>query len=418
MVSNVGVKLTRLISKSVGNAVKAGTKVPLGKGEPLLPPSGAKTFDLVEGIGAKGKRFLLGIFKNKNGETLSQTTRFSNGTEIHIERTANKVLNSLDTTRTVTVNGVKKNVSHTSLSGLSGSDGSVNIVKSFTNSGNSGNYGGYELLRPGQSPRGVSYQYKYDGSPATINYKNMQGKKLNLSEEELQYLPFATQRAGLVLNPQGQPNWLFLSFPVGNVEKEVALAQKIQERVHGIMGILPKAKVANLENISNFEHGGICDTFGTLQIKLSPKLLDKTSILDTMAHEVQHAADAIKGFRVTNSWLTANLGRLSKAKKYAKFFKKHDNPAERLGAEILLRTSIPRRKVFQKLGNMKIGSPEYQEAFELRKLQFQCLTPEYKLASKAEHDAFPVEQRAIKREGEELNKLGQIASKILNFIIA
>lgn len=229
-------------------------------------------------------------------------------------------------------------------------------------------------------------------------------------------MPFATQRIGIDLNPQGQAFFSFLPFPVGNVEKEVALAQKIQERAHGIMGILPKAKVTNLENPA---YGGECDVHGTLQILLSSKLSDKTLILSAMAHEVQHAAEAIKGIRASNSRITALGGSLSKLKKEFKFIKKqHDDPIAKIGAEIALRSSTPRRKVFQKLGNIEMGSPEYIEALELQKQFKQTLRPEYRMATNAAHDAFPFEQRAIKRQLEEETKSAQITTKILSFIFS
>lgn len=136
MGSSIGVKVARLISKSVGNAVAAGKQVPFGKGRPpLIPPPGATTFDLIEGIGAKGKKYVSCIFKNKHGRTVSQTTRYSDGKEINIVNTVNKQINTLDTTITTNANGIK-NVSHTSLCMAPQADGSTYLIKSFTNSGN------------------------------------------------------------------------------------------------------------------------------------------------------------------------------------------------------------------------------------------------------------------------------------------
>lgn len=432
-----GQKVTsKLISKVVGTSTKGGIKLQGAHGLPVLTPAEACNFDLIKGVGTRG-HFSLYSFKDNNGKIIQHYTRYCDdkGKITDIITDIDKSTGCQNITRkTIDIGNItdgvfvpQKVLKETRYSSLlpqiNPVDNQLFFSKSFMRTTPHGDYGGLELLQKGKKPHGINYKYNWDGVPTKIKYRNALGQKLDLTEEEARYLPFVSRKYALIQ----QNNEVILAtqdFTKNRVNKKIGLAQIIQEKLHNIEGIMPRAKGVKTKNLHLIKTSGMTpkqwqkekgfvpkgENLGDGQINIATDTIeniDGVILLDLISHEMQHAADTIKMYRggadATREALK-NLGMTLE-----EFNVTHKAEFAGLDANGYI------KKVIEKFGLLKKGTPEYEEAVKLYEMNFSTCSAS-KLKSIEHHDGLDLEQRAIQREHQQLGVYNQICQKVGAFL--
>ncbi len=192
-------------------------------------------------------------------------------------------------------------------------------------------------------------------------------------------------------------------FTTEGAQKKINLAQIIQEKLHNIEGILPRAKAVETKDLQLikstdmtpeqfFAQKGFLpkgEHLGNGQINLVTNVdnnSDGILILDMISHEMQHAADAIKMYRGGEEASNEALKKVGMT--IEEWNKLHETEFNGLNVEEYI------KKVIDKKGPAIKGTPEYDEAVNLYEENFRAGA--FKdLTSVTQHDLLPTEQRAI-----------------------
>ncbi|MBP3924253.1 hypothetical protein J6E39_03325 [bacterium] len=431
----MNIKPVKLIQKSFGNIIKSGEKIHGSNGLSILPLANAKEYNLVEGIGAKG-RFSTYNFKDSNGKSIQHYTRYidDKGTVTDVVTDIDKTIGCINTARKTI------NVGKLDQEGNFIADGTVektdynsiiaNILEdklffsnSFVRLAKNGDMGGFEVLRRGKAPAGINYQYHWDGKPTQINHKNTKGRKLDLTESEQQYLPFI-MRKSVITERDGQPALLYQDFSADRFEEKVQLSQIINERLHNIEGIAPKIKTVKAKDLHSIktsekspeqwltEKGFVplAETLGNGQINVVndiAELKDGVNILDIVSHEIQHLSDMIKMYLGGKEASNEALNRVGMT--LEEYMKLHEK--EFAGID----TKSFQTKLLDEFGQFKKGTPEYEESVEIAEMNFKTVVAK-DLKSCEQHDEMGLEKRAINREFQQMTVLQNVAKKVGEFV--
>lgn len=430
--------VSRLFSKSVGNTIEGGARLQGANKLSVVAPTNASTYDLIDGIGQKGK-FSLYSFKDKDGNTIQHYTRYleDDGKITDVVTDFDNSIGSYNVTRKIVDAGhlkpdgsielkdTVKEVQYSSIIPQINPKDNTQLLytKSYMTMSPNGDFGGLELLQKGQKPSGASYKYHWDGSPAEINYKNTAGKKLDLTEEEYQYLPLVSRKY-IIIEQNGQPTLMTLDFTTERVNEKIGLIQLIQEKLHNIEGIMPRAKGVKTEDLHVVKTSGMTpeqwqatkgfapngENLGNGQINIAvdvPTNTDGAILLDLISHEMQHAADFIKMYRGGAEASNEALKRVGMTLK--EYEQKHSAASAGIDAKSYM------DKIIEKLGAAKKGTPEYDEAVDLYEMNFKTVAAK-DLKSVEEHDIMELEKRAKKREYQQMEFFNQICAKFGNFL--
>lgn len=435
---NITGNVSRLITKSIGNAVEAGQKLQHGKLSVVVPQE-AVACDIIEGIGKKGQ-FTTCAFKDADGRAVQHYTRYvkDNGNVTDVVTDIDTKYKCFNLKRTTTDVGVMKSdgtlegtpviqkIEHDSF--IPQYNPTNPEEKIFTRSSMTetpdGDFGGAELLLKGEKPAGVSYKYNWDGSPVEFNYKNNKGVKLDLTEEEQRYLPLVN-RQYVVLEQNGQPVIATMDFIPDRVQEKIGLIQTIQEKLHGIEGVLPKIKAVNsADDLHLVKTSGKTAEEWLAERGFLPKAenlgdghinvvvndaisKDAVTLLDLLSHEMQHARDYVKMYRGGDAASKEALERVGiTAEDYVKANKTELENVK--GDEYIA-------KVQKQLGIAQKGTPEYDEAVDLYEMNYRA-TAAKDLQSIEQHDSMDLEKRAIEREYQQVNFFNHVAEKIGEFL--
>ena len=423
----------KLFSKTVGNVVKAGEKITGAKGISFAAPENAKTYDFMTGFGKKGD-FQHYVFKDDNGNVVRLYTRYDKGnnrftdeiTDIDISHgTINtkreRVNIAPDATSSV------DEVKHSSMLTLIVPGGRKHVYqRSFMTMTPKGDRGGLELLQSGEKPVGFSHKYNWDGAPTQIEYKNALGQKLDLTEEEKMYLPFI-HRNYILYNNNGQIALATEDFTKGRVQEKINLAQIIQEKLHDIEGILPRAKAVKCKDLHSIKTSGMTleeyqaktgitplgEHLSNGQINLVIDVENQSDgliIMDKMAHEMQHAADAIIAYKGGEAASNEAMKRVGITEE--QWYKAHEaefaNGMLEEGKKFI-------QKVIDKKGLAQKGTPEYEKAVDMYEAIYKT-TAVKDLKSIEQHDNLDIEKRAINREFQQMTFVQSIVEKAANFL--
>lgn len=435
---NIAGNVSRLITKSIGNTVEAGQKLQHGKLS-IVVPQEAAVCDVFEGIGKKGQ-FTTYSFKDADGRAVQHYTRYikDNGNVTDVVTDIDTKYQCFNLKRQTIDVGVMKNdgrlelnptvqkVEHDSF--IPQCNPSNPEEKIFTRSSMTetpeGDFGGAELLLKGEKPAGVSYKYNWDGSPVEFNYKNNKGVKLELTEEEQRYLPLAS-RQYIVLEQNGQPMLATMDFIPDRVQEKIGLIQTIQEKLHGIEGVLPKIKAVNSADDLHLvktsgktekewlaEKGFVpkAETLGDGQINVVVNdaiSKDAVTLLDLLSHEMQHARDYIRMYQGGEAASNEALNRVGLT--IENYTKANRAELENIkGNEFI-------EKVQKKLGIVQKGTPEYDEAVDIYEMNYRT-TSAKNLKDIEQHDGMDIEKRAIEREYQQVNFFNRVTEKIGEFL--
>lgn len=414
-----------LSSKITGRIVQCGEKI-LGKnGLEICAPARACTYDVLTGIGKKG-HYQQYIFRSEKGKAVQIYTRYNkDGAVKDVVTDYGRVNRVFDIARKTSVNGNTESQYYASILPTQIETGEILFDKSFMEITEQGEFGGLEFLRSrGKKPVGLKFKYNWDGTPAKIEYKNTQGKTLNLTDEEARYLPFIPRRYVLV-EQNGQELLASVDFTTEGAQKKIGLAQIIQEKLHDIEGILPRAKAVKLKDLHLVKVSGKTpeqifadlgalpggENLGNGQINIATDFgaqADGYELLRIMSHEMQHASDAIKMYR-------GGVEASNEALKRVGLTLEEWNKANE--AEFAdLNASEYIKRVINKKGLVAKGTPEYDEAVKLYEMNYRTVSLKDQ-TSVAQHDALPLEQRAIEREKQQIEFWMQVGQKLSKFLL-
>lgn len=419
--ATTGNKIAKLLQKKVGQQIESRSIKEAGLS--IFAPENARTYDFVSGIGKKGQ-FNIFSFKDADGNLIKRFTRYLKDDNKYTDIITNIEKNSDVINRTQqTINGSLRSsericdqIDYSSLLRVN----DQKFLRSNTTLSKKGDFGGWDVLRKGRSAKGIKFDYNYDGKPTNIEYKNTNGIKLDITEEESQYLPFLPQKFN-ISRQNGTSKLFDTDFSTYNVQNRIKLSQIIQERFQKIKeGILPKARgirhndmlivrqnreLANTLRAKGTPYNAEAQGNGQIYLAIDiPNGTESRFVLSRMAHEMQHQAERIKSFCGGESALIdalKDLGIQSEktTKEYVDYFIKSNKEIyDRCVAEY---------------GLYKKGTPEYEEAVKLWK---DRITNQHSYKSKEEHDAINWEARAVNRELEQISLLGQIKTKVRNFL--
>lgn len=429
--ATTGSKVTKLLSKTVGHSIEGGSKVLGERGFSIFAPANARTYDVVSGVGKRG-RFQLFSFKDEGGNVVQHYTRYFKGnkqyTDVVIDTDKSTgIINRTRKTLNGTLNGNNtiEQVEHSSmLPFISPVDGKLAFQKSFMTMTPAGDVGGQEILQQSKKAAGFKYNYNWSGKPTNIEYKNTLGQKLDITETEAQYLPFINRRFCLV-EQNGQQVLGTQDFTTGRVNEKIELSQVIQERLHGIKeGLLPKAKAVKQDDLVCVkmtgksaeqlmkERGMFLDgealPSGQINIAMDvPNGTDGIRILDRMAHEMQHEADMVAMNKGGENAAQEALNKLGKTYDEAMGNVAHEH--KYYDSSTFYNKCVEQNGIFPK------GTPEYDEAVKLYEMNLGA-TNAKDLKDLASHDTMSFEERAINREQEQMNVYTQVATKVSNFL--
>ncbi len=411
-----------LSSRIVGKIINSGEKIICKDGLEILAPAKAVKYDVLTGSGKKGE-FQQYIFRSKKDKPVQILTKYDNNGEVKYVVTDYTRKNGvLDITRRTTVNG-DVTTQYASILPQQMPDGEIIFSKSFMTSSPKGDKGGLELLQKGKKPIGLSYKYNYDGTPTAIEYKNTQGQKLDITETESRYLPFVPRRY-VIVEQNGQLALGSADFTREGAQKKINLAQIIQEKLHSIEGILPRAKSVEAKDLHLIKTSGMTpeeyfaekgfmikgEHLGNGQINIVTNIdnnSDGVVILDFLSHEMQHASDTIKMYRGGAEATDEALKKVGKT--LEEWNQANESEFKDLNMEEYM------KKVIDKKGKALKGTPEYDESVKLYEMNFRTTAVKDQTSASA-HDRLPLEQRAIEREKQQLEFYTQICQKITNFL--
>ena len=426
-INSVTSKVSKLFTKSTGLLVEGGSKVAGEKGVSVSVPRNALSYDFFSGTGKKGD-FQSFLFKNKNGKAIQHYTRYfaEDGSVKNVVtdfQRENGILNILRKT----IGVCKSKTEFVSFLRQYNPFNAEEIIwnKSFIVNSPSGDRGGIELLRKGQKASGVSFRLNWDGKPAKIRYKNTEGKKLDITEEETRYLPFIPRKY-VIFEQNGQIALTSADFSSKGAQKKINLAQIIQEKLHNIEGIMPRAKAVKGDDLEIIKSSGMshkewsekhgyllgAENCGNGQINLATDVgvqSDGVNILHQIAHEMQHAADFITMYRGGNEATNQALENVGMT--LENYYK------ENADAIINIDSSIEyMKKVIDKKGLAKRGTPEFDEAVKLYEMNFKTKNVN-KHTSLEEHDSLDFEKRAIERSNQQIGVYSTVCNKITEFLV-
>lgn len=436
---NITGSVSKIISRSIGNNVKGNMKISGVYNLPVTVPSNAETYNLISGIGNKGK-FSVYSFRDSDGSVIQHYTRYLDGngkitdvvTDIDTSKgcfnvTRQKIqAGKLNPDSSAELCNTVEKVEHISMvPQLNSANNQIFYTKSFMTVTPKGDFGGFEHLQKGKKPAGANYKYNWDGSPAKINYRNTNGKTLELTEEEKRYLPFVNRRF-IIDEQNGQPVLLTQDFTPDRVEEKIRLAQIIQEKLHNIEGIVPAIKAVKTEDLHLIKNSGKTvaqwraqmgsvpkgENLGDGQINIAvdiPETRDGIVLLDIVAHEMQHASDFIKMYRGGKEASEEALKRVGMTS--AEYMARNKKEFEGLNYKEYV------DKIYKKLGIAQKGTPEYEEAVKLYEMNYSAVPPA-RQKSVMQHDALPLEKRAISREHQQIDCYNRVCNKIGNFLFA
>lgn len=429
--ATTGSTISKLLSKTIGHQIEGGSKILGESGLSIFAPTNARTYDVVKGIGRKGK-FQLFLFKDEGGNVVQQYTRYLKGkneyTDVIIDTDKSTgIINRVKKTINGILNGNSnvEQIEHSSmLPFISPVDGKLAFQKSFMTMTPTGDFGGQEILQQGKKAAGFKHNYNWNGKPTNIEYKNTLGQKLDITETEAQYLPFINRRFCLV-EQNGQQVLGSQDFTTDRVGEKIGLAQTIQERLHGIKeDLLPKAKAVTQDDLVAVKVTGKSaeqltkergmflygEALPSGQINLAvdvPNGTDGLQILDRIAHEVQHEADFIAMNKGGEDAVQEALNKLGKT--YNETMNNAANEHKYYDSTAFYNKCVEKNGIYPK------GTPEYDEAVKLYEMNLGA-TSVRDLTDVTAHDAMSFEQRAINREQEQMNIYTQIATKVSNFL--
>ncbi|MGN0030416.1 MAG: hypothetical protein ACI37Q_00500 [Candidatus Gastranaerophilaceae bacterium] len=435
MIINSGIinKASKLFVKTLGSTVQEGAVLKTGEHLAVMAPASSRTYDYFEGVGKKG-RFIRYAFKNEDGKTIQHYTRYiADDGKVKDVVTDFAHNNPTYSSKRTTINagtltdgdkfipsGEVEDI-YTSSMLFQNFNGKLLVSKSFVDELGDKTFGGFELLRAGKKPIGFNYEFKWDGSPTEIKYKRIK-QKLDLNDTEMAYLPFCP-REFIIATKDGQQFLLSSDLIDGKIPEKIGLSQLIQEKLHNIKGIMPRAKSVKTEDLhlvktsdkslEELKQAGMLphgEQLGNGQINLVTDIAsnsDGVVILDLMAHEMQHGADTITMYRGGEEAFKEALKRVGiNAEEYNKL---HENEFKDLDGAAYM------KKVISKLGLFKKGTPEYNQAVDLYEMSIR--QPVIAEMTKEQHDMFPLEVRAIEREKQQLSFFNLINQKITNFLV-
>lgn len=412
------------MSKLKNILTDGATKISPKGGYDIIIPQNAQKYDFSKGTGKKGD-YVQYVFKDTDGKPVQHLTRYSlpdgavKDVITDFERN-NSVFNVI---RKILINGKNKAAQYSSFLPQQTPSGEFVVSKSFMSSAKNSDKGGLELLRIGKKPVGIEFKFNWDGTPAKIKYKNAGDKKLELTDEEKRYLPFIPRRY-VVAFQNNIPILGSSDFCIAGAQKKIGLAQIIQEKLHNIEGIMPRAKSVEIKDLHLVKSTGktpeqlmeengfvpLGEHLGNGQINIvtnSGNNSDGVVILDLISHEMQHASDNIKMYRGAKQASDEALKRVGIT--LEDWNKANEAEFSNINAEEYM------EKVIEKKGLAKKGTPEYEEAVDLYEMNFRN-TATKDLKSIEQHDALPLEQRAIDREKQQLEFYTNICQKITNFL--
>jgi len=382
------IKAAQLFSKELGLAINKAAKI----GEFKVPRK-AVSFDRITGTGKKGDFEVL-RFRNRDGEVIKTGSTFVDeaGNRTHqVRNYYNKNRDIFRTTESVYVNGQEESFTSTALLRVkkkNEANKTISYVKRKQHICGDKEVHSWEFLQSGQKPKTLEYDANWNGRPVEIRMNNNTTPQ-EISEREFQYLP------------------LFNSdLSTRKINQKFDLLQLIQEKLYGIEGILPKVKKVKFselnprDEIARQKKGGMY-VFGnasqfTGQVKISEHC-QKNSIqlVENFAHEYKHADDFVKFMRL----FEPELEKYSK-KEMEQFY-------------TILEKRFPGARAFEArcVKAKGIIMPDDKDYAGLKKLQEEIRN--YKYTTAAEHDAIPIEVRAIEASKEQLNLLEQLFKKLL-----
>lgn len=404
-----------LLLPKVTKFVHEGEKIVGENGVAIIVPKGSIICESFSDIGKKGK-FQSYLFKNADDKAVQHYTRYitDNGNIKDVVTEFNRDKDIVfNTTRRTILNGRLKEVHNVSILPQQNPYNTDEIIysKSFMTMTPHGDCGGLELLREGKSPVKISCKYNYEGKPIKIKYKNSQGQNLDLTDTESMYLPFVFRKYGL----DGGND-----FAQGKrVKQQTRLAQRIQEKLHCIEGILPEAKVVHEKDLHTMKTSGM--TLDEYHSQLGAPLVgeamfngqinlvneynqDGLMILDRIAHECMHEADIIKMLRGGVDARDEALKNIGKSLEERVAEVQHE----------AVDSTAFENAVISKFGHFKKGTPEYKESVTLWEMNMSMPTVK-DFISVEQHDMQGLEGRAIHREKQEMQTFSQIAQKVGNF---
>ncbi len=423
-------KPAKLISKVVGKAVESGSKIIGKNGLSITAPTAAKTYDVITGIGKKGE-FQLFSFRDEANKVIQHYTRYlrdnNKYTDVIIDKEVSvDILNRAKRTVKGSIGGGKTTCSteYTSLVPCMLPNNKIIFQKNFMTTTPKGDFGGAEVLQHGKKAMGIKFKYNWDGKPTQIEYMNAQGKQLDITDVESQYLPFVFRKINII-DQNGQPTLVNQDFTDGRLNEKIALSQKIQERLHGIQeGFLPKVKAVKEKDLvavkatgktpeqlamgrGGMHIGGEALPSGQIHIiKDTPTDRDGLVILDRISHEMQHESDFIKMYRGGGEALDEALKKVGKT---------YDERFSEVASEKSYYSTDDFTEKCMKLGQFKKGTPEYNEAVDILKMNLEASSA-CDLKDQVSHDALLFEQRAINREIEQINMFQQVQQKVNDFL--
>ncbi|MBR2429928.1 hypothetical protein IKB17_00495 [bacterium] len=412
------VLLSRISNKHI-NVV--GEKILPQRGLEILAPAKAFKYDIISGNGKKGL-FEQFVFKNKNNKIIQIFTRYLNQGSLKdvISDFSQKDWIFDVTTRTIENEDVK--TKYTSLIPVIFPNKKAIFQKSFMEMSKNGDRGGIEILQEAKSPVGISFNYNYDCHPVELEYKNTNGKRLDITEEEARYLPLVPRKWAFIEH-NGEKQCITVDFTSERVPEKIKLLQIIQEKLHNIEGVLAPIKSVEMKDLHLVKTSGktleqfIEENFTPLGENLGDGHInivtnvdnnsDGVILLKIIAHEVQHAVDNIKMY----------LGGIEASKEALErvgittdeFYKAHENEFKDLDINGYI------QKLYDKFGLFVKGSSEYKESVDLYELNYKSIAVK-DLKSVEEHDSLPLEKRAIEREFQQINFYNKFCQKIVNFL--
>ena len=435
MINQIGVNtIPKVFSRYSGKLAKSGVQIFGHETLAVTAPKGADSYTYIGGTGKKGN-FEHFSFRNAAGKAVRNFTRYTSQNGEIKDVTTDYETNHkyhLNAVRKIIKNG-KETVEYISIMvPIQQNNPKQNIFsKSFMISDENGQRGGFEGMRMGKKPVGISFNYNWDGTPADIVYKNTEGKKLELSDEETRYLPFAIRKYSKVIN-NGTPILVTTDFTDKHVQNKIDLVQIIQEKLHDIEGIMPRAKAVKFKDLHLVKTSGrtpeemlhsefypMAETLGNGQINLAadlaelvPNIPDPTDgfvILDKIAHEMQHSADYIAMYRGGDE--AAKEAQQNLGINGDEWEKAHEYELK----DIMDSIKEYRERIIAKKGAAVKGTPEYDNAVKLCEMNYTT-TAVKDLKTQAEHDEMPLEKRAIEREIQQANFYIAVCKKMSDFV--
>jgi len=430
--ANIG-NIPGVYSKYSGKLKESGAKVFGQKALSVNAPEEAVSYKYLCGTGQKGD-FEHFSFINSAGRIIQNFTRyiseFGNAKDVITNFNKNKNIFNVD--RKTIDNGKETNEFYSFIGGAYAQNGTYLCSRSFMTDDSEGQNGGLLILRNGEKPIGVSFDYNWDGKLAEIKYINTQGKTLDLTNEELMHLPFIARKYKYI-NYDGKQMLITEDFTDKGVQDKINLAQIIQEKFHDIEGILPEAKAVKFADLHLVKTSGMTpnellakglvfggETLGNGQTNIAvdlsdliPNSIEKSTdglnILVLMAHEMQHVADYINMYRggdAAYNEAVKNLGM----NVINEWNESHNDELEGLEDSI----KAFKEKIIAKKGPVEKGTPEFENAVRLYEMNYKT-TAAKDLNSQAQHDEMPLEKRAIARQEQQMEEYKMIMTRVNSF---